>query len=73
LLNRLDRPLLAGLQPKFYPLHFAKASDVVNKMRTILSGPLQNQLGSTTSYNSDDRTNQIILVSDPRKSRFSTS
>jgi general secretion pathway protein D len=70
LLNRLDRPLLAGLQPKFYPLHFAKASDVVNKMRTILSGPLQNQLGSTTSYNSDDRTNQIILVSDPRQVAF---
>lgn len=70
LINRLDQPLLAGLQSKFYPLHFAKASDVVNKMRTILSGPLQSQLGSATTYNADDRTNQIVLVSDPRQLAF---
>lgn len=70
LINRLDQPLLSGMEPKFYPLHFAKASDVVNKMRTILSGPLQSQLGSATTYNADDRTNQIILVSDPRQIAF---
>lgn len=70
LITRLDQPLLAGLQPKFYTLHFAKASDVVNKMRTILSGPLQSQLGSATTYNADDRTNQVILVSDPRQVAF---
>ncbi len=70
LLVRLDQPILAGLQPKFYSLHFAKASDVVNKMRTILSGPLQNQIGSATTYNPDDRTNQIVLVSDPRQHSF---
>lgn len=70
LIGRLDQPLLAGLQTKFYPLHFAKASDVVNKMRTILSGPLQSQLGSATTYNADDRTNQIVLVSDPRQLEF---
>ncbi len=70
LLTRLDQPVLAGLQPKFYPLHFAKASDVVNKIRTIFTGPLQNQLGSTTTYNADDRTNQLILVCDSRQVAF---
>ncbi|HLP25364.1 MAG TPA: secretin N-terminal domain-containing protein, partial [Acidobacteriota bacterium] len=59
LLSRLDQPALGGMTPKFYTLHFAKASDVVNKMRTILSGALQSQLGTATSYNADDRTNQI--------------
>lgn len=67
LLAKLDQPSLTGLAPKFYPLRFAKASDVVNKLRTMLSGPLQNQLGTATTYNPDDRTNQIVLVSDPRQ------
>ena len=71
LVARLDQPLLAGLQTKFYgPLHSAKASDVVNKIRTILSGPLQNQIGSATTFNPDDRTNQIILIADPRQHPF---
>lgn len=71
LLNRLDQPSLAGLTPKFYTLTGgAKASDVVNKMRTILSGALQSQLGTATSYNADDRTNQIIVISDPRQIPF---
>lgn len=70
LLNRLDQPALTGLTPKFYSLQFAKASDVVNKMRTILSGALQNQLGTATTYNADDRTNQVIVISDPRQLPF---
>jgi general secretion pathway protein D len=70
LLSRLDQPALGGLTPKFYTLHFAKASDVVNKMRTILSGALQSQLGTATSYNADDRTNQIVVISDPRQIAF---
>ncbi len=70
LIAKLDQPMLAGLQPKFYTLHFAKASDVVNKIRTIFTGPLQNQIGSATTYNADDRTNQLILVCDPRQHAF---
>lgn len=70
LVTRLDQPMLGGLEPKFYSLHFAKASEVVNQMRTILSGSLQNQLGTATSFNADDRTNQIVLVSDPRQVPF---
>lgn len=70
LLARLDQPSLAGLQPRFYPLESAKASDVVTKLRAILSGPLQNQLGAATSYQPDDRTNQIILITDPRQHAF---
>jgi general secretion pathway protein D len=67
LIRQLDRPATAGLQPKFYTLHFAKASDLVNKISAILKPPLSNQIGSATSVSADDRTNQIILVSDPRQ------
>ena len=70
LLLRLDQPALFGLSPKFYTLRFAKASDVVNKMRTILSGALQTQIGTATSFSPDDRTNQIVLISDPRQVPF---
>lgn len=67
LIQQLDRPSMAGLTPKFYPLSFTKASDLVTKLRGMFQGPLQNQLGSSISYNADDRTNQVILLSDPRQ------
>jgi len=70
LIKTLDRPATTGLTPKFYPLKSAKASDLVNKLRTILSGSLQTQLGTSTTYNADDRTNQIILIADPRQYPF---
>jgi len=66
LVTQLDQPVTAGMEPKFYSLNNAKASDIVNKMRTILQGPLQQQLGTATTYSADDRTNQVILVADPR-------
>ena len=70
LVYRLDKPMLSGLEPNFYTLRSAKASDVVSKMKTMLSGPLQTQLGSATSYNADDRTNQIVLIADSRQHGF---
>lgn len=71
LLKTLDRPATSGLKPKFYTLrNGAKASDLVNKLRTILSGTLQTQLGTSTTYNADDRTNQIILIADARQYPF---
>lgn len=69
LLRDLDRPT-GGIQPKFYPLTSAKASDLVTKIRSIITGPLQLQLGTATTFSADDRTNQIILVADPRLHPF---
>lgn len=70
LLNQLDKPVTANLTPKFYPIHYAKASAIVNQLRTMLQGAAQTQLGSATTYSSDDRTNQIILLADPRQHEF---
>jgi len=70
LLARLDQPVTAGLAPRFYPVRHSKASDLVNKLRTILQGTVQQQLGSATSFNADDRTNQIVLIADPRLHPF---
>jgi general secretion pathway protein D len=70
LILQIDRPAIVSLQPKFYPLHFAKASDLVNKVSAILKPPLSNHISSATSFSADDRTNQIILISDPRQYPF---
>ena len=67
LIRELDKPATAGLQPKFYSLQFAKASDLVTKISAVLKPPLSNQVSSATSISADDRTNQIILISDPRQ------
>jgi general secretion pathway protein D len=70
LIQRLDQPLTAGLTPKFYQITSAKASDLVNKINMLVQGPLQGQLGSATKFSADDRTNQIILLADPRQYAF---
>ncbi len=68
LIGLLDKPNAHGLSPKFYQLHGgAKASDLVNKLHLLFQGPLQAQLGTATTYSADDRTNQIILLADPRQ------
>jgi len=67
LLLQLDQPDVSGMHPKFYTLTHAKASEVVGKLHSILSGAQQSQLGSATNYNADDRTNQIVLFSDPQQ------
>jgi general secretion pathway protein D len=70
LLVALDRPAAAGLSLQTYNIVNAKASDLTNQLRTLLSGPLQAQIGTATVYQPDDRTNQIILISDPRERPF---
>ena len=70
LIQQLDKPMMSGSKPKFYAVRNSKASDLVGKIRAILAGPLQQQIGSATTYTADDRTNQIILVTDPRQHAF---
>jgi len=68
LLAEVDQPREDGLAPKFYTLHNgAKASDVVTKIHLMFTGPSAAQLRATTTFTPDDRTNQIILIADPRE------
>ncbi|MCX6937003.1 MAG: type II secretory pathway, component PulD [Verrucomicrobia bacterium] len=70
LITELDRPASGSLAVKSYDLKYAKASDLANKLRTLLAGPLAAQIGSATTYQPDDRTNQLLLISDPREQPF---
>ena len=70
LLARLDQPALEGLAPKFYKIHNSTASALVTKLQSLLTGNTATALGSNTVYQADDRTNQIILLSDARQHAF---
>ncbi len=70
LIRELDQPATASFQPKFYQVHFAKASDLVTRIMGILKPPLSLQVSSATSISADDRTNQIVIISDPRQYPF---
>ena len=70
LLNQLDQPALTGLTPKFYKVQNTTASELVTKLSSILTGASATSLGTGTSFQADDRTNQIILLSDPRQHAF---
>lgn len=70
LLAQLDSPALGGLAPKFYKVQNTTASELVTKMQSLLTGASATQLGTGTIFQADDRTNQIILMSDPRQHAF---
>jgi general secretion pathway protein D len=72
IIQQVDKPVTAGMKPKFYAVRNVKASELVNKLRGILQGVLQNQLGQATTYSADDRTQQIVVVTDPRQWDFFT-
>jgi general secretion pathway protein D len=68
LLMEVDKPRENTLEPRVYALHNgAKASDLVTKIHAMLAGAAGNQLRATTSYTADDRTNQIVVIADPRE------
>jgi general secretion pathway protein D len=67
LLVQLDQPALSGLAPKFYKIQNTTASELVTRLQSILTGASATSLGTGTSFQADDRTNQIILLSDSRQ------
>jgi len=69
IVNAVDQPM-GGNVPKFYTLLYAKASDLVTKIHALLTGPVAAKLSTTTVFSADDRTNQIIVLCDPREIPF---
>ena len=70
LLIALDVPAATNFSPKFYSLRFAKASDLVSRVKLILQSPNQLALGNSLSLSADDRTNQVVLIADPKQQAF---
>jgi general secretion pathway protein D len=70
LMQQLDQPSLSGLSPKFFLIRNSTASALVTKLQGLLTGTTAASLGTSTVYQADDRTNQIILLSDSRQHAF---
>lgn len=70
LIVALDRPAPTDFTPKFYSLRFAKASDLVGRVKLMLQSPNQLALGNSLSLSADDRTNQVVLIADPKQQAF---
>lgn len=67
LLAQLDRPQLDVIATKLYNLKHAMATDMVNKLTTLLRTPAANgaapfRLSTGTSFTADERTNRIIVM-----------
>lgn len=67
LLAQLDRPQLDAIATKLYNLKHAMATDMVNKLTTLLRTPAANgaapfRLSTGTSFTADERTNRVIVM-----------
>lgn len=67
LLAQLDRPQLDVIATKMYNLKHALATDMVNKLTTLLRTPAANgaapfRLSTGTSFTADERTNRVIVM-----------
>jgi len=67
LLAQLDRPQLDVIATKLYNLKHALATDMVNKLTTLLRAPAANgaapfRLSTGTSFTADERTNRVIVM-----------
>jgi general secretion pathway protein D len=67
LLAQLDRPQLDVIATKMYNLKHALATDMVNKLTTLLRAPAANgaapfRLSTGTSFTADERTNRVIVM-----------
>lgn len=69
ILKELDHPKI-DFGSKVYTLEHANAADVVRKLTSLLAGPLSGRLSNGTTFSSDDRTNRVILMGDPRQQTF---
>jgi general secretion pathway protein D len=70
LLARVDRPTMPRSETRFYPVRFARASELVSQIQAFTAGPGGVELGAGTMITADERTNQIILVADPRQMAY---
>lgn len=70
LLARVDRPTARRTETRFYPVRFARATELVNQIQAFQAGPGGTELGAGTVITADERTNQILLVADPRQFEF---
>lgn len=67
LVRQLDQPPTGGLKPKAYKLHNTTASTLAGQLQTLFGGNAGTLVASGTTFQADDRTNQLVVVGDERQ------
>lgn len=65
ILAEADQPESLRETVKFIKLDYIQATDAQNQIEKLIQGPLKSYLEGNTSVSSDERTNQLILVTHP--------
>lgn len=65
ILAEADQPESVREAVKFIKLDFIQASEAQQQIENLIQGPLKSYLEGNTSVSSDERTNQLILVTHP--------
>lgn len=69
-LAEIDKPATLSVSTRFHTLRFAKASDVANQIRNTASGALQTFFSQSTTLVADERSNQIVVTTDPEQQAY---
>ncbi|MFU8848119.1 MAG: secretin N-terminal domain-containing protein [Opitutales bacterium] len=62
ILSEADQPEAVRETVKFIKLDFIQASEAQSQIERLIQGPLRSYLEGNTSISSDERTNQLILI-----------
>ncbi len=65
LLPTLDKPSALRTEMLFFELQNLDAAEVVQRMEQLAQGPLRRQFENNTTFEADERTNQIIAFTHP--------
>ena len=65
LLPILDQPGKMRSEILFFKLQNIEADEVVRRLQQLVSGALRNQLENNTTFEADERTNQLIVFTHP--------
>lgn len=64
-LDEVDQPSNPNVLVKFYDIEHAVASEIVAQVESIITAGYGKYLNSNSTIRSDDRTNQVIVVTHP--------
>lgn len=65
LLPVLDKPAALKTEMLFFDLQNIQAEEVVQRIQSLVQGPLKKQLENNTTVEGDERTNQLIIFTHP--------
>lgn len=64
-LSKADRPPAKDIEVMFFQLRNVSASDVSGRLETMQSGALKRYLENNTTFEADDRSNQLVVFTHP--------